>query len=234
MAYERAMRLNRRAVIAGLLLPPGAAPALAVPARGATTFPAEDGVPVTGRVHGAGRHAVLLVPGAHGVGETWELQARRLARAGLRVLAMDYRGLGDARGTAQDGDKTHLDVLGAARRLRRDGATRIAAVGASWGGRAAAMASIAAPGLIDRLLLLAPSPFEAPERLGGRKLFIVARGDRDGAGRPRLDSIGALHARVPAPKRLVVLEGAAHAQLLFLTDQGERLYGEMQRFLTAR
>jgi hypothetical protein len=34
------------------------------------------------------------------------------------------------------------------------------------------------------------------------------------------------------PKELVILDGFAHAQFLFATDQGERLMGELLRFLS--
>jgi hypothetical protein len=33
---------------------------------------------------------------------------------------------------------------------------------------------------------------------------------------------------------LLVLEGSAHAQFIFATDQGERLMAEILRFLSAR
>ncbi len=225
------MRLTRRAVIAGLALSGCAAVS---PTRSPLNFAAADGAPVSGLQYGSGEHAVVLVPGAHGVGETWHLQAERLVASGFRVLAMDYRGLGPSSAVPQDSDKAHLDVLGAVRRLRSDGADRVSVIGASWGGAAAAKSSIAAPGLIDRLILLAPSSIDQPESLGGRKLFIVAREDRDGSGRRRVDSIRDQFERAPHPKELLVLEGAAHAQFLFLTAQGERLYSEMLRFLSAR
>ena len=224
------MALTRRAVIAGLAL------SGCVGARqraSQLTFRAEDGVSVSGETYGSGRRAVVLVPGGHGVGETWAVQAERLARAGFLVLAMDYRGRGRAAAAAPDDAKTHLDVIGAVRRLRATGARSVAVVGASWGGWAAGTAAVAAPGLIDRLVLLAHSPFDHPDRLGGRKLFVVARDDRDGAGRPRLEAIREQHDRAPPPRQLVVLEGAAHAQFLFLTRQSERLYSEMLRFLSA-
>ena len=35
------------------------------------------------------------------------------------------------------------------------------------------------------------------------------------------------------PKELVILEGSAHAQFIFTTDQGERLMREILRFLSA-
>jgi hypothetical protein len=64
-------------------------------------------------------------------------------------------------------------------------------------------------------------------------MFIVAGEDRDGTGRLRLESIRDQFERAPNPKELVVLPGAAHAQFLFLTPQGERLYAEVLRFLSA-
>lgn len=222
------MDLTRRTVIAGLAL--GGCVA-ARPARGPVLLRSEDGVPVSSHAWGAGRNGVVLVPGGHGVGATWDRQGRRLARAGFRVLAIDYRGRGVAGSVEPDDAKAHLDVIGAVRRLRAEGARQVFVVGASWGGWAAGTAAIAEPGLIDRLVLLAHSPFDHPERLGGRKLFIVAAGDRDGAGRPRLESIRAQYASTAEPKRLVVLKGAAHAQFLFLTPESERLQAEIERFL---
>jgi len=224
------MNVTRRAVLAGLALP-GVAPA-AKPA-GLVTFPAEDGVPVTGRIYGRGPRGVVLIPGGHGVGETWHMQGERLARAGFHVLAMDYRGRGLASNVAPDDEKAHLDVIGAGRDLRARGARSIALVGASWGGWAAGTAAVGAPGLADRIALLAHSPFDHPERLGGRKLFILGREDRVGSGKLRLDEIRQQYDRAPAPKQLVLLDGAAHAQFLFLTDQGPRLSREILRFLSA-
>lgn len=224
------MHLTRRAVIAGVALSGCVA---ASPRRGSVSFRAEDGVPVSGLSYGAGRHGVILVPGAHGVGETWDMQARRLAKAGFRVLAIDYRGLGRSHEVPQDSDKAHLDVLGAVRQLKSNGADQVSIVGASWGGRAAGTAAIAEPGVIDRLVLLAHSPFDNPERLGGRKLFVVAAEDRDGSGRLRLEAIRDQYERSPAPKKLIIVDGAAHAQFLFLTPQHERLFAEIARFLSA-
>ncbi len=193
---------------------------------------AEDGVALTGLDYGAGRRAVILVPGGHGVGETWDAQARQLVKSGFRVLAIDYRGLGRSR-VQQDDSKTHLDVLGAVKHMRANGAQSVAVVGASWGGRAAAMAALAAPGQVERIILLANASFEGAEKLGGRKLFAVARDDRDGTGRTRLDDIQRQFDATPAPKEMLVLEGAAHAQFIFLGPESERLYAGMMRFLSA-
>jgi pimeloyl-ACP methyl ester carboxylesterase len=222
------MSVTRRTVLAGLALP--GLPAAAKPG-GLVAFAAQDGVPVTGRIYGAGRRGVVLIPGGHGVGETWHIQARGLARAGFHVLAMDYRGRGRASVVAPDDEQAHRDVIGAARHLRARGARSVALVGASWGGWAAGTATIAVPDLAERIVLLAHSPLDQPERLGGRKLFILAREDRVGSGKLRLDEVRQQYERARAPKQLVLLDGAAHAQFLFLTDQGPRLTQEIFRFL---
>lgn len=229
------MALTRRSAIAGLSISGLGVTgcAVSVPAPRLLIFPAPDGVRVSSVSYGEGRRGVVLVPGGHGVGDTWDVQARRLASSGFRVLAIDYRGLGRSAGLPQDDGKAPLDVLGAVRQLRSEGVTEVSVVGASWGGWAAGSAAVAEPGLIDRLVFLAHSPFEFPERLSGRKLFIVAREDRDGSGRPRLEGIRQQYERSPAPRELVVLEGSAHAQLLFLSPQREQLFAEMLRFLAS-
>jgi hypothetical protein len=71
----------------------------------------------------------------------------------------------------------------------------------------------------------------APEKIQGRKLFIVARHDTGSAG-PRLREIRAQYARAPEPKQLLVLEAAAHAQFLFQTSSAAQLMREIMRFLT--
>jgi pimeloyl-ACP methyl ester carboxylesterase len=140
---------------------------------------------------------------------------------------MDHRGFG------ADAQNVHQDVLGVVRSLRAGGARKVSVVGASWGGWAAATAAIMQPGLIDRLVLLAHSPYENPQNLGGRKLFIVASDDPGSDGAPRLAIIRRQFDLSPEPKALVVLDGAAHAQRLFDTPEGSRLFPEILLFLKA-
>ena len=40
--------------------------------------------------------------------------------------------------------------------------------------------------------------------------------------------------KAPEPKKLIVVDGSAHAQFLFQTDQGERVMREILSFLTAK
>ena len=48
----------------------------------------------------------------------------------------------------------------------------------------------------------------------------------------RLSEIREQYERTPEPKELVILEGSAHAQFIFETDQGQRLMREILRFLS--
>ena len=105
-------------------------------------------------------------------------------------------------------------------------------VGASFGGWAAARAATRlAPGSIDGLILLAHSPVDEPERMHGRKLFITTANDARGDGVSRLPSIRDQYERATEPKKLVILDGSAHAQHVFATDEGERLLAEILQFL---
>lgn len=199
------------------------------------SFPTQDGGIVYADLYGTGDRGVVLAHGGRFSKESWATQAHGLATAGFRALAIDFRGRGQSRGGPQatSREDVHYDVLAAVRYLRRTGANTISVVGASFGGGAAAQAVVAAPpGEIDRVVLLAHSAIGEPERLTGRKLFITSRGDTTGSGALRLPTIREQYERAPEPKELVILDGAAHAQFIFETDQGERLMREILRFLS--
>lgn len=219
-----------RAVIAALVLGGLAA------AQEQVSFPTQDGGLIYADVYGGGDCGVVLAHGGRFNKASWEKQAQTLAKAGFRVLAIDFRGYGQSLGPGQSDPLSaplHLDVLAAVRYLRRTGAKTVSVVGGSMGGSAAADASIEAePGEIDRLVLLAAGPSGPPEKLKGRKLFIVSRDDLGPGDKPRLPKIRAQYDKAPDPKEWVVLDGFAHAQSIFGTDQGERLMREILRFLS--
>lgn len=228
---------SRRAVMLGLLLACAPAarttPVASAVAPRAVTFPSPDGGVVSADVYGQGPRAVVLAHGGRFDRSSWAPQARVLADAGFRVVAIDFRGRGASRAGVAGRDSAHLDLLGALRYLRAQGVRSVAMVGGSFGGEMAALAVLAAPGEVDRLVLLAHSPIERPERLATRTLFVVARGDTTARGEPRLAAIRDQYERAPGPRELLVLEGSAHAQFLFATGEGERLLREIVRFLTA-
>ena len=155
-------------------------------------------------------------------------------RAGFRVLAIDMRGYG----ASKDGPKelnagygSPLDVLAAVRWLQASGVTRVSVIGGSMGADAAAGASIlAGAGEIDALVLIAGYADQPPEKLKGRKLYVVTKDDANAAG-PRLPRIQKQYDAAQGPKELLILEGSAHAQFIFDTPQGPMLMEEILRFL---
>ena len=193
------------------------------------SFPTQDGGIAFADLYGAGQRAVVLAHGARFDKASWKVQANLIAGAGFRVAAVEFRGYGKSKGgpkSQSPGDELYLDILAAAEYLRGHGAKSVAVIGASMGGGAAANAVVrGGPGAIDRLILLAPVPIQHPELLTAPKLYIVAEGD---SLAPRVRE---QYAKAPEPKQLIVLDGSAHAQFLFTTDQNERLMSEILRFL---
>ncbi len=219
-------------IIAALFL------SVAAAAQKTVSFPTEDGGEVYADVYGAGDRGVVLAHGGQFNKESWDKQARALVAVGFRVLALDFRGYGKSRGPAQSDPlgtpPLYFDVLAAVRYLHKTGAKTVSVVGGSMGGAAAGDASIASrPGEIQRVVLLGAAPDGPADKLKSSSLFIVARDDADGAV-PRLPEIRAQYEKAPQPKQLIILDGSAHAQFLFQTDQGERVMHEIIRFLSAK
>ena len=199
------------------------------------TLKASDGGVIQADLYGAGPRGLVLAHGGRFNKESWAPQARVLAQKGFRVLALDFRGYGQSHGPG-DGDffqaPFHLDALAAIRHLRDTGATSVSLMGGSFGGNTLATAAEdPAAGAIDRIVLLAGGAGAHPERLRGRKLLIIARNDANDDG-PRLPRLRPDWEKVPEPKRLVIVDGSAHAQFLFGTDQAERVLHEIVAFLT--
>jgi pimeloyl-ACP methyl ester carboxylesterase len=201
------------------------------------SFPTQDGGLIFADLYGKGERGVVLVHGGQFNKESWAPQARVLEKAGFHVLAIDMRSYGQSRGPGQTDIYTaplHYDVLAGVHYLRQAGAKIVAAVGGSMGGSAAGDASILSPkGEIDRLVLLGSGPNLPADRLKSPLLIIVARDDANGAG-PRLPGIRVQFDKAPEPKKLIVLEGSAHAQFLFQTDQADRVMREILQFLSVQ
>lgn len=205
-------------------------------AQDRVSFPTQDGGLVFGDLYGKGDQWIVLVHGGGFTKESWEKQARTLAAAGFRALAIDFRGEGQSRGgikgrPADEG--RYLDVLAATHYLRNAGTKSVSVLGASMGGDYAAEAAQAEPDEIDSLVLLASGAYTPLTRMKGRKLFILARNDANADG-PRLPKIRAQYERALEPKKLVILQGSAHAQFLFQTNQADRIMREIVRFLRDR
>lgn len=199
----------------------------------------EVSIPVAGTaahidadLYGSGERGVLLAHGGRFHKESWRAQAQQLAASGFLVLAIAFRGDGfnpDGTPAALGSDEDNAtDVLAGANYLRSLNVKSLAAIGASLGGDAVGNAQ-ARSTVFDRMVFLGSEGGSAPERLVGSKLYLVARDDASGSG-PRLPGITAHFDRAPQPKRMLVVEGKAHAQYLFATDQGPRVLQEILSF----
>ena len=148
-------------------------------AQTAIEIRAEDGGVVHADAYGSGDRGVLLAHGGRFDRTSWKPQALVLARLGFRVIAIDFRAAVEARKGRQtpclyEARCLAKDVLAAVHHLRRAGAKTVSIVGGSLGGGAAAQATIdAQPGEIERIVLLAHMLIDDPEKMRGRKLFIV-------------------------------------------------------------
>ena len=210
------------------------------------SFSTEDGGTIYGDLYApstAGQtsnstpeRGIVLAHGGRFNKESWAKQAPELTKAGFRVLAIDFRGKGKSTGP---GDKDmmsaalHLDVLAAVRYLHQTGTKYVSAMGGSMGGWACAEAAARCePGEIERLVLLGSTSSDTqPEKVQGRKLFILCREDANADGL-RLPRIQADFDKTPEPKELILLDGTAHAQFIFESDQNDRAMREIMRFLT--
>jgi pimeloyl-ACP methyl ester carboxylesterase len=199
------------------------------------SFPTPDGGQIYADLYGEGNRGVVLAHGGRFNKESWRDQARAMVSGGFRVLAIDFRGFGRSSGPGQadfDNAPFENDVLAAVRYLKTHGVRTVSVVGGSFGGGAAGDASIkSGPGEIDRIVFLGAAPNLPAEKLKSRALFIVAREDSNGAGL-RLPGIRAQYEKAPQPKELIVVDGSAHAQFLFQTDQSDRILREILRFLS--
>ncbi len=187
-------------------------------------------------LYGKGSRGIVLAHGGWFNKESWKTQAETLEKAGFRVMAINFRGYGESRGSGQADPLSaplYQNVLAAVGYLREKGAKTVSVIGGSMGGSAAGVAAIAAePRAIDRLVFPGSGGSSRnPDKMPGRKLFIVAREDLGPGDIPRLPRIRESHERTTGPKQLFIVDGSAHAQFLFATDQAERVMHEIPRFL---
>jgi pimeloyl-ACP methyl ester carboxylesterase len=198
-------------------------------------FPTEDGGRIEADLYGKGDNGLILAHGGRFRKESWTNQVGALTNAGFHVLALNFRGFGASTGP---GDKAPMDaplykdILAAARYLKQQGVKNVSIVGGSLGAGAAMDAAISAPEEFQSLALLAGGGGNLPpEKLPGRKLFIIARNDLGSDERPRLQTLRPYYEKVPEPKKLLILEGSAHAQFLFETEQAESVLKVIVDFL---
>ena len=119
-----------------------------------------EGQPIYYRTWGPSEgRAIVLVHGYQVEGsETWAPLAENLARAGLRVVAVDLKGFGrSSREAPYEGLQGQADVLGAA--LNQMGLYGNTLVAHGWGAAVAARLAAEQPQFVRQVVLIAP---EAP------------------------------------------------------------------------
>ena len=204
-------------------------------AQESISFSTRDGALIQAHLYRGGERGVVLVHGGRFNKESWEKQARALTNSGFTALAIDLRGYGKSKGPGDSDIFTaplHNDVLGAFNYLQTHGSRKISLLGASMGGGAVAdaCAQIDSPEL-DAVILLAATP-DHPEKMRGRKFFIIAKEDIGSGDIPRLPKFREQFTKAPEPKKILILEGSAHAQFIFTTPQGDRLMRDILDFLS--
>lgn len=216
------------ALWSGMLVLGLSQPAEAAGAAREVSFATADGGTVHADLYGNSGRGVVLAHGAAFDKESWSALAGRLQFMGFQVLAIDFRGYGKSRGGGKAGGLEE-DVLAAVRYLRGQGDASVSVVGGSMGGGASAKAAtLTSQGEIDRLVLLSPVPIAHPENIkAASTLFIASRGEA------LAGEVQAQYGRAPQPKKLVLIEGSAHAQNIFTTAQGEQLTQTITGFIAA-
>jgi pimeloyl-ACP methyl ester carboxylesterase len=161
-----------------------------------------DGVRLCAREWGGGGQAVVLLHGLASNARIWDGVASRLAGAGLRVVALDQRGHGDAEqpGTGYDFASVGRDLAAALAAL---GIERPLLAGHSWGANVALQFAADRPGAVAGLALVdgallgvaewaGPTRPEARRRLAPPRFAVpladwlarAGRFDAGGSGQP--------------------------------------------------
>lgn len=178
-------------------------------------FKAADGAALVGLTLGprTSRRGVVFAHESAGGLCNWLPYGRRLARAGYRVLAFDFRGFVSSPPRHAHPYRYDHDLTGAVRELRRRGAREVVVIGGSLGAMTALVAGTRIdPPLAGIVAASGGASFRgldaaaAVPRLTVPVLYVAATDDADFVAQAR-----ALHARTAsADKRLVEVPGSAH------------------------
>lgn len=163
---------------------------LAVPSH-AVSFTTSDHIRLAGMWYGQGKTVVIFSNQTDTFAWNWTPIAQQFAARGYAALCYDYRGRGDSQGTRAYGPSQMTDLRAAIAFAQRQGAQRIALVGASIGGAVTAnvaAAPLAAPPLAAVAMISAPADF------------------------PQVEVSSATMAAIAAPKLLMNSQGDSYAQ----------------------
>ncbi|WP_396611790.1 hypothetical protein ACH9L7_00440 [Haloferax sp. S1W] len=181
------------------------------------TFEGSDGRTVHATRYGSGDCGVVLVPQINLDRESWESQARLLAREGYLALAIDEG----------ESDK-FAGVEGAIEYLRTEASVdHVVLVGASSGGEAAVVAaSQTTPPVAGVVGLSAAGGTDVVADIDAPSLFVVGSGDADRF----VQTARTLVENAPDPTAHVAYETDAHGQALF-DSNGDELRTRLLSFV---
>ena len=194
------------------------------------SFRTADGIRLTGNVLGRGPTGMVMAHTTSADRCQWLPFARELAKKGYRALVFDMRGYGGSSGIANT--SPDLDVVAAARELRRRGAKKIVLMGASMGGTGViAAAPRIRPAIRGVVELSAPTAFGSADALAAARklkvpaLFVAGRDDGDFAAATR-----ALHrAAATKNKQLRIVPSSWHGVDLLAIPPVKRIVLEFLR-----
>jgi alpha-beta hydrolase superfamily lysophospholipase len=175
-------------------------------------YRASDGVRLVGLELGRGPRGVVLAHGYGGNFCEWIGRARRLSRAGYRVLAFDARNHGSSAAVEQEARyRIDRDVASSVALLRRRGARTIVLMGSSMGASAViAGAAITSPRVDGVISLSSPATFvlldveASARRVTSPTIFVASEFDRDFAA----DARKLYDASPAADKRLTIVRNS--------------------------
>ncbi|HEY6584970.1 MAG TPA: alpha/beta fold hydrolase [Gaiellaceae bacterium] len=194
-------------------------------------YRASDGVRLVGLELGRGPRGVVLAHGYGGNFCEWVGTARRLSRAGYRVLAFDVRNHGSSAPVSQEARyRIDRDVASSAALLRRRGARTIVLMGSSMGASAViAGAAVTSPRVDGVISLSSPATFvlldveASARRVTSPTIFVAGEFDRDFAA----DARKLYDASPAADKRLIIVRDSGEH------GSGLRRYRSLRRGLDA-
>lgn len=195
-------------------------------------FPASDGTRLIGLQLGSGPRGVVLSHGHRSSVCEWLPQARRLARAGYRVLVFDHRNAGSSSYARKRYWRVDYDIVGAVRTIRARGAKTVVLVGSSMGATAVLVGGTAIQQSVDGIVSLsAPTHIStvdaeaAATRLLAPTLLVAAEDDD-----PFDDDARTLFSALAGrDKRLEVVAGTAHGSGLLGDPSIRALFDEFVR-----
>jgi pimeloyl-ACP methyl ester carboxylesterase len=182
---------------------------------------------------GAGSVGIIFGHQTNGSMCQWIATARTYAAKGYRTLVFDFAGFGLAQQTTSA--TTTADMVSAATYLRTLGVTRIALVGASFGGAAVVTASVTAELPVAAVVSLSGStqlrtteePAKAAARLTAPLFCTAARTDGRGAYADVATQMCASNS--PGPRQLMIVDGSEHGVVLY--EDNAEVRGAVEAFL---